>query len=557
MNLTATLSLPPEVVSHTIAILAQKGAGKTYTAMKLAELMLSMSGQMVALDPTGVWWGLKADGSGSGFPILVIGGEHGDIELPATSGEAVADFVVESGQSVVIDLSGFNSNAEQDRFVTDFAERLFRAKAKSRTALHLMLDEADSFAPQKPMPGQLRMLGAIEAIVRRGRSRGLGMTMISQRPAVLNKNVLTQADLLVALRVVGVQDHKALTEWTSLHGTREQQRKMIDALPSLPTGEAFFWSPSWLQCFERGKVLARQTFDSSSTPVPGTATAAPKLARIDIAGLSQQLLAAAEDAKENDPKALKAEVVKLRKQLIELRGATCPPEVLNETRQEGYALGHAAALGNLASIKKSIRSGRELLDTISTELERITGTTTTEVMTAVPVVTKPAPRPAVSEPKTSEAVGELAKLPKAPRKIMETLATGGSMTKRKLGMLTGYSSKGGGFNNALTYLRNAGFIGRGEPIDLLPAGSDICTNVPPLPKGRALHEFWLSQVAKAERAVLLCLIEAYPRQITKDELALRTGYESRGGGFNNALSRLRTMDLIEGGTVLKACDDLF
>lgn len=67
----------------------------------------------------------------------------------------------------------------------------------------------------------------------------------------------------------------------------------------------------------------------------------------------------------------------------------------------------------------------------------------------------------------------------------------------------------------------------------------------------------LGEIEEDERAVLLCLIEAYPRQITKDELALRTGYEARGGGFNNALSRLRTMDLIEGGTVLKACDDLF
>ena len=34
----------------------------------------------------------------------------------------------------------------------------------------------------------------MEDLVRRGRARGLGITLITQRPAVLNKDVLTQVD---------------------------------------------------------------------------------------------------------------------------------------------------------------------------------------------------------------------------------------------------------------------------------------------------------------------------------------------------------------------------
>jgi hypothetical protein len=296
MKVSEHITLPIEAVSHTMGIIGQKGSGKTYTAMKIAEEMLSAGAQIACLDPTGVWWGLKADGAGAGFPIFVMGGQHGDLLLPPTSGAVVADFLVQSGQSVVLDLSEFNSNAEQTRFVTDFSERLFRAKSAARSSLHLMIDEADAFAPQRPMPGEQRMLGALEAIVRRGRSRGLGMTMISQRPAVLNKNVLSQCDLLIAGRVTGPHDHKAMGEWTALHGTKEQQTTFLTELASLPTGTAFFWSPSWLGIFQRAKIDKRRTFDSSKTPEPGKSVAKPKIAKVDIAKLSAQILATAEEA---------------------------------------------------------------------------------------------------------------------------------------------------------------------------------------------------------------------------------------------------------------------
>ena len=36
----------------------------------------------------------------------------------------------------------------------------------------LVVDEADAVAPQKPYPGEERMLGAMEDIVRRGGQRG-------------------------------------------------------------------------------------------------------------------------------------------------------------------------------------------------------------------------------------------------------------------------------------------------------------------------------------------------------------------------------------------------
>ena len=50
----------------------------------------------------------------------------------------------------------------------DFAEALYQLKAAHREALHLVLDEADLFVPQRPGRGEERMLRAFDDIVRRG-----------------------------------------------------------------------------------------------------------------------------------------------------------------------------------------------------------------------------------------------------------------------------------------------------------------------------------------------------------------------------------------------------
>jgi len=64
------------------------------------------------------------------------------------------------------------------------------------------MDEADAIAPQWPMRGEKRMLGAVEDLVRRGGQRGIGVVMLRQRAAVLNKNVLTQIGILIVLRTI-------------------------------------------------------------------------------------------------------------------------------------------------------------------------------------------------------------------------------------------------------------------------------------------------------------------------------------------------------------------
>jgi hypothetical protein len=87
------LALPLDVVTEKLAFLGRTGTGKTYAAMKLAELMLEAGAQVLALDAVGKWYGLRVDGAGPGFPIPVFGGLNGDFPLEATGGKLMAEVV--------------------------------------------------------------------------------------------------------------------------------------------------------------------------------------------------------------------------------------------------------------------------------------------------------------------------------------------------------------------------------------------------------------------------------------------------------------------------------
>ncbi len=257
------------------------------------------------------------DGKHEGYPVVVFGGDRGDVPLTESMGAQVADVIVERTLSAVIDLSTMSKSAAR-RFATAFAERIYEAKQPEakRTPLHLFVDEADLFMPQRVQPDQARMLGAFESFPRRGRVRGFGVTMITQRPATLNKDCLTQCEVLITLQITGPQDRKAVLEWVEAHDDGNHRAEFLQSLASLKRGEAWVWSPSWLNIFQRVQVRQRQTYDSSRTPTVGHKSTAPKhLAPVDLVALRADLKQVIEQQEQNDPAKLKARISALEREL--------------------------------------------------------------------------------------------------------------------------------------------------------------------------------------------------------------------------------------------------
>jgi len=255
LHVAPGLDLPREAVTQTFAILAKRGAGKTHTASVMAEEMIGAGARVVVLDPVGVWWGLRASADGGpGLPVYILGGNHADLALPAEAGGPIASLIAGGTGSFVLDVS-LMSKTERRHFIADFAERLFR---ENQDPLHVMIDEADTFAPQRLEHGNERMFGAIDTMVRQGRVRGIGVTLISQRPAVVNKDVLTQTEVLLVLRITSPQDRKAIDDWIAFQGTPERRAEILGSLAGLPIGTAWAISPGWLDLCTKVSKRARR-----------------------------------------------------------------------------------------------------------------------------------------------------------------------------------------------------------------------------------------------------------------------------------------------------------
>lgn len=167
------MTIPDQALQQHIAVLGKTGKGKTYAAKGvIVEPLLERGARVGIVDPTGAWWGLRSsrDGKGAGFPILVLGGDHGDLPLPALGGAAVARLLAEQGVNLVADTSQLTVG-ERTRWFIDFAGKLYRANS---APLHLVIDEAHNFAPQGkvPDPDTGKMLHAMNTLASGGRSRG-------------------------------------------------------------------------------------------------------------------------------------------------------------------------------------------------------------------------------------------------------------------------------------------------------------------------------------------------------------------------------------------------
>ena len=577
LRIAPNFSLPPEAVTETFAFLAKRGGGKSNSAVVMAEEMLRLGHQWVAIDPKGDWWGIRssADGKGPGLKVLVLGGRHGDLPLEASAGALIAELVVDRFVTAVLDVSLF-SKAEQIRFVTDFAETMFRRIGDDPRPIHLFLEEAEEFLPQRVDARAARMVGAYSKIAKQGRTFGLGVSLITQRSASLNKDALSQTDTLVLFRTTSPHDRKAVVAWADHHG---EARDIAESLSGLAPGESWILSPGFLGSIERVQWNRRSTFDSGSTPVVGKRGAAPlSLADVDLDEISKLMAETVERVAESDPKALRKKVKALEAELAKSRvsGAEVrevevrvevPVEVIPDWAikvvEDAVRIveDYGSDLTHLAD--KTVTAHAELLKDASAlrdhERSHIASPAPTHAPRSAPrpvpqvtaaegtrkLPTPPVPRPASTAGFSPDGV----KLGKREKSILTVLAQfPDGRTQRQIALLTGYSPKSSTIGAGLSNLRKEGFVtSGGAVVQATPEGVEaLGDDFEPLPQGQALYDYWMGQLGARERAFLPILVDAYPHPVTHDDLAEATGYSPESSTIGAGMSKLRGLGLVEG-----------
>lgn len=571
-----------------LGFIGTSGSGKTYNAGSAVERLLNSKARVVIIDPLGVWWGLRllADGkTPSQFHVAIFGGPHGDLPLTEHAGALLGETAAGMVESCIVDLSDIGTRSAERRFMTAFLDALYRTRKRGGEPFHFVVDEADLWAPQKPQAGDEVLLGHMENIVRRGRVMGFIPWLISQRPAVLNKNVLSQVDGLIAFKLTSTQDRDALDAWIEGQADKAEGKKIKDSLPAMQVGQGVVWLPNH-GILKTVQFPPKLTFDSSRASKRGEKIKSHGLKPLNLTALKDRLASVEAEAKANDPLALRSEIgrlkaerARLEKQIADAKPAV-DRDALRTAEHRGFE--HAKkkfgapidrafkrAVGELVTLVRkhleevnlsiigALKDFHKTIPGIDAELQfeptssplPLSQWTPSEIaqfkhhqQAGKPAIIRISDLQAAATGKADGVIG-------AERRPLSVLAGvyPAGMTEAQWATGAGLKRTGGTWSTYLSRLRSAGRIVRhGDLFYVTEDGlSVVGDNVKPMPPpGPALVEFWMARIPGSRR-LLKRLADIYPHAIDREQLAVDLDLTASGGTFSTYLSRVRSSGLIE------------
>jgi DNA helicase HerA-like ATPase len=134
----------------------------------------------------------------------------------------------QKGKASVIDFKGVAPDL-QSMIVASLCSSLFEARKLNRIPPGmLVVEEAHNYAPEKGF-SKTTSTDILRTIASEGRKFGLGMMVISQRPARIDKNVLSQCGTQVIMKVTNPNDLKAISK--GLEGVTSYVEEELMRLP--------------------------------------------------------------------------------------------------------------------------------------------------------------------------------------------------------------------------------------------------------------------------------------------------------------------------------------
>ena len=115
-----------------------------------------------------------------------------------------------------------------------FMAQRWMPRDKARHPIALFCDEAHVYIPNKDEKGTDKTsVGVFETIAKEGRKYGIGLVVISQRPADVNSTVLSQCNNFIAMRLTNGNDQRVIRDLFP-----DDLGNFADELSVLDTGEA-------------------------------------------------------------------------------------------------------------------------------------------------------------------------------------------------------------------------------------------------------------------------------------------------------------------------------
>jgi hypothetical protein len=170
-----------ELVTGRTFLCSTSGAGKSHTCRRITEQAFGKAG-LIIIDVEGEYASLREK-----FPFLIIGR---DVPLVPEAAEFLADQTLADDLSVIIDGSDINlDDATFQEFVQRFVDRFLAVETTQRKPYLVIAEEADELAPEHNFAKSL-CGPAMMKLAKKGRKRGVGLIVVTQRPPSVAKGVI-------------------------------------------------------------------------------------------------------------------------------------------------------------------------------------------------------------------------------------------------------------------------------------------------------------------------------------------------------------------------------
>jgi hypothetical protein len=161
--------------------------------------------------------------------------------------KSLVDRLKTTDKSLVIALGGLPL-VKQQELIGDYCEALIEARLGK--GIHTVIEECQDFVPQMGRPISF---DPIVRLCKLGRALGYGASLVSQRPAGVNKEALSQASVYLVHNVINNRDLKTLDEQLSFGTDKRLIKKILNGIASARKGECVAYAPEFFR--DRGYLV--------------------------------------------------------------------------------------------------------------------------------------------------------------------------------------------------------------------------------------------------------------------------------------------------------------
>lgn len=237
-----TLHLPAygedSVISSVFFVTGKRGSGKSWTTAVMMEEFNRLGLQFVCFDALDAHGNLPDLEGVEGLQPAI--GQSVDMK-------ALVKRLGETNKSLVIKLAGLPLQMQQE-LIADYCEALLEAHLGK--GIHTVIEECQDFIPQMGRPISF---DPIVRLCKLGRALGYGATLVSQRPAGVNKEALSQASIYLVHNVINNRDLKALDEQLSFGTDKKVVKRLLNGIAAARKGECVAYAPEYFR--DRGYIV--------------------------------------------------------------------------------------------------------------------------------------------------------------------------------------------------------------------------------------------------------------------------------------------------------------